>query len=123
MRNVQKMEVWRRAHGLVLRTYDVTETLPEHERLVIVPQARRAAGSVPANISEGSGLHTDRQFAHHLSHSSGSAAELEYWFHLAHDLGYIPRPTFIHLRDETEEIRRQLYAFARHLRTAAKRRK
>ena len=45
--------VWQKAHELVLRTYDLTKQFPREELYCLVPQMRRAAISIPANIAEG----------------------------------------------------------------------
>jgi four helix bundle protein len=45
--------VWQKAHEFVLRTYDLTKQFPREELYCLVPQMRRAAISIPANIAEG----------------------------------------------------------------------
>jgi four helix bundle protein len=45
--------VWQKAHEFVLRTYELTKRFPRDERYCLIPQMRRAAISIPANIAEG----------------------------------------------------------------------
>jgi hypothetical protein len=47
------LEVWKTAHGAVLRVYELTKSFPAEERYRLVDQICRAAASVPANIAEG----------------------------------------------------------------------
>ncbi|HUK86163.1 MAG TPA: four helix bundle protein, partial [Terriglobales bacterium] len=48
----------------------------------------RAAVSVPSNIAEGKGRHTDREFSAALFHARGSLLELETQIELARQLAY-----------------------------------
>jgi four helix bundle protein len=50
---VTDMIVWQKAHQLTVEVYKLTRRLPEDERFGLIPQMRRAASSVPANIAEG----------------------------------------------------------------------
>ncbi len=52
-RRFEDLVVWQEAHALVLGLYRVTRQLPADEKFGLVPQVRRAAVSVPANIVEG----------------------------------------------------------------------
>jgi 23S rRNA-intervening sequence protein len=45
--------VWERAHQFVLLIYRFTGAFPNCEHYCFVPQMRRAAISIPANIAEG----------------------------------------------------------------------
>lgn len=49
----QDLIVWRRSHEFVLSVYRITKEFPEYELFGLVSQMRRAAVSIPANISEG----------------------------------------------------------------------
>jgi len=77
---------------------------------------RRSVSSIPTNIAEGSGRHTERDFARFLDNAMGSASELEYQLILAHDLGYIQHDSFERTIAELVEIKRMLNAFIQKLR-------
>jgi len=53
VKGYKKLEVWKKAHELVLLTYKHTKDFPKHELFGLVSQVRRAAVSISANIVEG----------------------------------------------------------------------
>jgi four helix bundle protein len=78
MRDYTKIEVWKKAHEMVLHVYQhVLPALPSHEKYDLHSQIKRAAYSVPLNIAEGAGRSTEKSFAHFLDMALGSAHELE----------------------------------------------
>lgn len=85
----QKLDVWHDARSLNRDIYRMTVTLPPEELYGLTSQIRRAANSISANIAEGSGRNSDRDFARFLEQSYGSAMELASHLFLAHDLGYL----------------------------------
>ena len=80
--------VWQRAHEFVLRAYELTKQFPRDEQYCLIPQLRRAAISIPANIAEGfkkRGLPDKNRF---FNTSQGSVEECSYYLILGDDLGY-----------------------------------
>lgn len=80
--------VWQRAHEFVLRIYELTKHFPRAEQYCLIPQIRRAAISIPANIAEGfkkRGIHDKDRF---FDPSQGSLEEYRYYLILGDDLGY-----------------------------------
>jgi len=69
--------VWKKAVGLAIETYHLTDQFPKEEVYGLISQMRRAAVSVPSNIAEGSIRGSKRDFCHFLRIASGSVAELE----------------------------------------------
>jgi four helix bundle protein len=87
--NFQGLEVWQKAHRLVLDIYGVTKGFPDGERFGLVSQMRRAAVSVPANIAEGFKRRGKADKIRFYNTSETSLEELKYYFILSRDLGYI----------------------------------
>ena len=64
--------------------------------------------SVPANIVEGRGHKTDREFARFLRIALASATELEYHLILGNDIGAIEQQDFQSLLDEVVDTKKML---------------
>ena len=112
MRPFHDLVAWQLGHALALDVWRLTHGFPREEQWVLVPQMRRAALSVPGNLSEGCGLETLPQLHRHVVIASGSASELEYHFLLARDLGYLAEPQHRGLVTKLSEVRRLLAGFA-----------
>lgn len=105
-KNFKDLDIWRRAHGLVLEIYKITRRYPQEERYGLVSQMRRAAVSVPANIAEGFRKKGIRDKLNFYNVAQASLDELCYYIILSNDLEYIHGNA--HLLKEMEEIARML---------------
>ena len=105
--NFQGLEVWQRAHQLVLAVYRVTRDFPNDERYGLVSQMRRAAVSVAANIAEGFKRQGKADKVRFYNISEASLEELKYYFILSRDLEYIADTE--NLVAEAEIVSRMLY--------------
>ena len=88
----EDLDVWRRAHALVLEVYRLTGGFPNDEKFGLVSQMRRAAVSVPANIAEGYKKRGNKDKANFYNIAQGSLEELRYYYILSRDLGYLKSP-------------------------------
>lgn len=77
MMNHKDLIVWQKSMELVTDIYIETRNFPADERYGIVSQMRRAAVSIPSNISEGYGRMNDKETVQFLRVALGSAVELE----------------------------------------------
>lgn len=91
MRNFRNWEVWKNAKSLVKVIYQVTASFPDTEKFGLTNQIRRAAVSIPANIAEGAGRRTEKDFKNFLYIALGSAFELETLIDLSYDLSFAVR--------------------------------
>lgn len=119
VKSFRDLDVWRKAHGLALDVYRLTEKFPDRERFGVVAQLRRAAVSVPANIAEGFGRRTTKELLNFLAISSGSLEETRYLLLLSADLGYIAGPDFPRLNGVCDSVAQMLNALGRSLRSRA----
>jgi four helix bundle protein len=82
------LRVWQDSMKLAVGVYRVTTGFPKHELYGLTSQMRRAAVSIPSNIAEGKGHHSDKEFVHYLLHARGSLLELQTQFLIARELQY-----------------------------------
>jgi four helix bundle protein len=78
MQDFRKLLVWGRAHALALGIRRVARAFPRTDYGSLRTQMIRAADSIAANIVEGCGAATRKEFARFLDISIKSAIELEY---------------------------------------------
>jgi four helix bundle protein len=85
----EKFAAWKAAHELALSVYNLTERWPSSERYQLTAQVRRAALSVPTNISEGAAKRGKTEFRRYLDIARGSLSELTYLLHFSKDRGLV----------------------------------
>lgn len=83
------MVVWQKADDLAVRVYQLTQEFPPEEKYGLTSQIRRAVVSVPANIAEGAGRQTLKDFRQFLFNARGSLHEVQYYIHLSQRLDYL----------------------------------
>lgn len=66
MNNYKNLEIWQLAKSLTKDIYLITKTFPKEELFGITNQIKRSCVSVPANIAEGSGRNSPKEFLHFL---------------------------------------------------------
>ncbi|MFC2106146.1 four helix bundle protein [Candidatus Bipolaricaulota bacterium] len=115
MKDFRSVDVWKKSHELVLAVYKASAGFPSSELYGLTSQVRRAASSIPANIAEGCGRGSDRDFARFLQIAMGSASELEYHLILARDLGFLDDAQQGALEQATTEVKRMLTGFMKKL--------
>ena len=115
MRPHHKLDAWETAIDLVVDVYKATDGFPKEERYGLTSQIRRAAVSIPANIAEGAGRYSNREFAHFLSNAQGSASELETELIIANRLGYLNSSAYSHLIEPLNRIGRLITGLSKHV--------
>ena len=83
------LDAWQAAMDLTLCVYQLVQLLPTSERFELNSQIRRAAVSIPANVSEGHCCGKDGRNLNHLAIALGSLGELETELEIARRLGFI----------------------------------
>ena len=109
MAEFSKLHVWRKAHALALNVYRVATGIRKSDHASLRKQMIRAAMSVPANIVEGRGQASEREFIRFLRYAVNSSSELEYHVVIARDIQAIGLNDAKSLLDQVIEFRRMLY--------------
>jgi four helix bundle protein len=113
LEGVRKIKAWQLADQLAIEVYRVTKGFPREEIYGLTSQMRRSAVSVPANIVEGSLRKNLKEYAQFLYVAMGSLGELEYYIHLAKELGYLSEEQHKILDPLREEAGKTLYGLIR----------
>ena len=74
---------------------------------------RRAAVSIPANITEGATRKGREDYLRFLNIALGSFRELEYYCHLTNALGFLSSADHASLRRKIDEVGRTLFGLTR----------
>ncbi len=77
IKSYRDLIAWRKAMDLAELVYRESGGFPKDEVYDLRSQVRRAAASIPSNIAEGQGRHSDGAFSRHLSIAHASLCELE----------------------------------------------
>jgi four helix bundle protein len=112
----EDLEVWQRSVALATRLYKVTEPFPSEEKFGLISQIRRSATSIPANIAEGWGRGSTKEYIQFLITARGSLMELETHLIIANELGYLVAERLSVLRSETGQLGRMLNGLINALR-------
>jgi four helix bundle protein len=116
MQDYKKLKVWGKAHELVIKVYKISEKFPRSETYIIKQQILRSAISIAANISEGCGKVSKKEFANFLTISLGSANETEYYLLLVKDLKFVTQQEHYELHSLVNEIKAMLLALIKKIR-------
>jgi four helix bundle protein len=101
--------VWQAARRLAVATYYNTRALPRSELFGMTSQLRRSAVSIAANLAEGAGRGTNRDFARFVRIAAGSASEYETHVLVSSDVGLMPSDVASDLLAEVASIKRMLH--------------
>jgi four helix bundle protein len=94
--------------ALASAVYDVSAEFPVDERFGMTRQIRRAAISVAANIAEGGGRETDREFRRFVTISLGSLEEVRTYVAFADLRGWTKHDLLRAVDSQCEQLGREI---------------
>jgi four helix bundle protein len=107
--------VWQKAMGLTVLVYHLTKDFPGEESYGLTSQIRRCSASIPANIAEGQGRRSSKEFQQFLGNARGSLLELDTHLELSFRVGYINNYQHSDIRNKISEVGRLLNGLIRSL--------
>jgi four helix bundle protein len=113
--NFEDLEVWQISMDLCTEVYRITNSQLFSKDFGLKDQIRRAAVSVPSNISEGYERNGKNQFLYFLSIAKGSCGEVRTQLQIAYELNYLSKDEFVVLKQKCESTSRQLAGFMKYL--------
>ena len=109
MGDFKKLLVWQKAHALALHVHRTAARIRGSQNASLRNQMTRAAQSIAANIVEGRGQTSEREFARFLGYSLNSASELEHHSITARDIKAIPESEFESIVAQLTEVRKMVH--------------
>jgi len=115
-RRFEDILAWQKARRATREIYAITSTGLFARDFGLRDQLRKASVSIMANIAEGFGRRSDKEFANFLNIAHGSAAECQSHLYVALDLGYVTIPEFELKYAQYAECSKMALALSQHLR-------
>lgn len=115
MQDYKKLLVWEKASEFSYLVYSFTSFFPKNEEFGLISQFRRAAISVCANIAEGRGKDSEKDFVRFLSIAKGSLNECGAYITLAHNLGFLTINQKDELQKKCGEVGYLLFRFSQKI--------
>jgi four helix bundle protein len=107
----QQLNVWQKAHKLVLEIYEITRKFPKDERGEMTLSLRKAAMTIPVKIAEGFNRRSPKDKEIAYKESQSAIDMVKYGLILAKDLEYIKENEEIML--SVDEVARMLTGLVR----------
>lgn len=104
MQDYHDLLIWSKSLEFVKLVYKLTNLFPKEEIYGLTSQLRSAAVSVLANIVEGRGKSTDKDFLKFLYISKGSLNECQCYFELSKELDFIKIDQFDYIENKRGEV-------------------
>ena len=109
------LEVWKKGVRFSIEIYQTTAGFPTTEQYGLTNQLRRSAASVAANIAEGYGRDSTKNYIQFLRIARGSLNETETFLFIAFGLKYIDKNILDGLLQHTAEIGKMLNSLIKKL--------
>ena len=115
MKSYRDLKVWQKGMKLVTEIYRETQSFPEDERYGLTSQIRRSSVSIPANMAEGYGRNSTKDYIRFLRIANGSLYELQTLLEIARNLEIISIDAFSNVYEKSREIERMLGSLIRKI--------
>jgi len=116
----KELVVWQKSSDLVVEIYRLTKGFPKDELYGLISQLRRAAVSIPVNISEGYSRNCTNEFIQFLYIAFGSSSELETLVVLSNKLSFLSKQQTDIITDKIYEVKRLLRGLINSLKNRRK---
>ncbi|HMB99551.1 MAG TPA: four helix bundle protein [Flavobacteriaceae bacterium] len=110
----EKLEVWKEATKLAVKTHKITKEFPSEEKFGLIPQMRRCSVSIASNIAEGTARLTNKDKARFMTMAYSSALELLNQAIISKELEFISEENYKNIRFEVESLTNKINALRKH---------
>ena len=115
MKSHKDLDVFKKSIDFVTDIYAITKAFPNEEKYGLSSQIRRAAVSIPSNISEGAARNHKKEYIQFLYISLGSASECETQIIISENLKYLSHEKSILMQDNLNDIKNMLIGLIKYL--------
>ncbi len=119
IKRFEDIQAWQKARELNNGIYNITKDHNFSKDFSLRDQLRRASVSIMANIAEGFGRRSKKEFSNFLNIAHASAAEVQCHLYIAWDQNYIKNEEFKILYSKTEEVSKMLQGFMSYLKNCS----
>lgn len=84
----RQLNVWQKAHKVVLDVYEMTKKFPKEEKMELVSRMRKSAMVIPIKIAEGFMRRNPKEKESSYKVTQEALEELKYYIILSNDLEY-----------------------------------
>jgi four helix bundle protein len=109
MNRHKDLKVWQESIEFVSSIYSFTKKFPKDELYGITSQLNRASVSIAANIAEGAGRNSNKEFIQFLSIAMGSSAEVETLLIISEKQGFISKENYEAVISKLNQIQNMLF--------------
>jgi four helix bundle protein len=120
MGDFRKLEVWNVGKQLAVYIYKVTGEGNFRRDFSLKDQIRRAAVSIPSNISEGEESGSDKLSIRYFNIAKGSSAEVQTQAEIAYEIGYISKKSLSKIISDCMEVSKKLTNLIKYRQTHLK---
>ena len=118
MSGYKELKIYEKSYRAAKAVYDKTKKFPREEIYGITSQLRRAALSIPLNISEGyAKRESQAEYKRYLMMAIGSSNEIGVLIDFSRDIGYIDNREYKELSEAYEEIAKMLKGYVKAINT------
>src|SRR5260221_6608382 len=111
----EKLEIWLDSVEYAKEVYKTVKLFPKEELFALTDQLKRSASSISANIAEGSGSSSTKEFLHFLDIAGKSLYETVSHLYLAKELKYITEEQRGNLYLDAEILVKRIQSFKTYL--------
>lgn len=115
MHNFKQLAAWKKAMSITVDVYKATMRFPKEEMYGLTSQVRRASVSICANIAEGCGRGTDKDFRRFLEIANASAFEVECLIIISQNLEFMDNDKAEDLTNRITEVQKMIFGLIRNI--------
>jgi len=111
----EDIDAWQKARELANNIFEITKKEKFSKDFGLRDQIQRSSVSIMANIAEGFGGQSNKEFIQFLNYAHRSALEVQSHLYVALDRGYIEQEQFNNIYEKTLTTKKLINGFIRYL--------